>query len=232
MYATGNLHRTILNLDKHIKVHKSPAVVTPEGTKATGQWIGMTGLDSGFANAEYVWFHEFGTKKMPARPFVFKGIEKAWIETMNAMSRGLIEAEDKSEKGAKAHPTDRVLVPPTYGLPGRGGAGGVISGAVMGKAAMDTTMGTYDPREKLSAYALMWWLLPPSQMWAIMGGVSDVAAIISGELLSARYLMPWLQAFALGKLSTKIRVPLTKKYARRGFRRRMYRGKGKYKRNK
>ena len=55
---------------------------------------------------------------------------------------------------------------------------------------------------------------------------------MSGELLQARYLRPWIQNFMLGKMSTKIGVPLTKKFARRGFRRKMYRGRGKYKKGK
>lgn len=212
LYRSGRLATTVHALPAHIKVFKIPA---REGTPPPkSRTIVMTGLGEGFATAEYVWHHEMGTRNMPRRPFIFQGVQEGWNEAMSSMVLGLKTQYKIGEAKAKAMPTPRLLVHPLQPVP----------------VPISVQMKMYAPKERMTAFALMWWLLPPSQLWAVVGGGSDLAAILSGEMLQSRYLLPWLQALALGKISTMVGVPLTKKYARRGFRRRMYRGRGKYKR--
>ena len=179
---------------------------------------------------EYAWAHEFGTSRLPARPFVFPGIARALNEIAGAVNYNMRKAVEKGAELSKAAPETSVIVYPHQVAPGGAFASPTAAAT---KFRPDEQVGLISmPTTRLTAFALMWWLLPPSRIWAAIGAVSDIGAIMSGELLQARYLRPWIQNFMLGKMSTKIGVPLTKKFARRGFRRKMYRGRGKYKKGK
>lgn len=177
---------------------------------------------------EYAWAHEFGTSRLPARPFVFPGVAIALNEVAGAVNYNMRQAVERGADIGKASPETSVLVYPWQVSPGGAFSTPSVSTFRPAAEAPIITM----PTGRLTAYALMWWLLPPSRIWAVIGGISDISAIMSGELLQARYLRPWMQNFMLGKISTKVGVPLTKKFARRGFRRKMYRGRGKYKKRR
>jgi hypothetical protein len=212
MSRTGNLARVVHQLPLHIRVYKFPPSAL---TRSRTQTIVMTGLDEGFAEAPYVWYHEMGTKKTPRRPFVFQGVQRGWNEAVDAINFGYKAQFHLAAKKSKEQPTTRLIAAP-------------VSPARPVPVPVAAQMQLYEAREKMTAFALMWWLLPPSQAWAVMGGTSDVMAVLSGDMLQARYLIPWLQALVQGKLGTMAGIPLTKKTARRGFRRKMYRGRGKY----
>jgi hypothetical protein len=241
MKQTGALERQVLGMSTHpafrITATPNPQLLDTFGGSSSfygkgSRRITMSGLAEAFEspeNASYVWFHEMGAG-VPRRDFILKGVQHGWNDAINVYNYGLRKSRKIGRQQARARAKTRRIVSAGGGGGGmRMGTGLMAHGPGMA-LPVDAQMQAYIPQERLTAFAMLWWLLPPSQLWALLGGMSDVAAVISGELLQSRYLGPWLQALALGKLSTYIRVPLTKKYARRGARRRMYRGRGKYRR--
>ena len=68
-----------------------------------------------------------------------------------------------------------------------------------------------------------WWVVPPSKALLYFGIASDVRSILTRGIDIEGMAMPFMGAWGLGIAGAKAGVPLTKKTARRKFRRKLWR---------
>ena len=191
------------------------------------------GIGRGFLHNPYVWFHEHGLG-VTQRDFIFRGLEKGLHQTSNAIKESIIHTDKMISK--RARQSDKKFMAQSKIRTG----GGKIPG--LGRTAISKAGIVYDlePFEIETAQAItkynifslggwIWWVVPPSRWWAVLGKYSDLRHLISGELATSSAISAWLQALAMGQLGATIGKPLTKKSARRKYRRSLYKKVG-YKR--
>jgi len=242
MHMTNNL--------EHV-VHMLPWTLTsgfnPLNSRAMFGAITLN-LDRAFAQANYVWVHELigvGRYKV-RRPFIFQGLMKGYAAATRSLQK-LIEILDNQipvfdntnwnfpivlTRGGKLKTAP--AAPAATAAAGRRTTPittrpRALPFVVPQMPAMITPIGeqyaiheaVFTPR----VMGIIWWLMPPSKLWAVYGATSDIMAFVSGELLTPTFFAAWGGAFLRGKAGGVMGVPTTKKMVRRGFKRRLWRGR-------
>lgn len=163
----------------------------------------LGGFETAFAGTEYVWWHELAGAPMSGirRPFIYQGIERALRAT--AMASKMVNRV-VANIATKVPPVVVSIAPPEP-LP-------------MAYAAQKARM-------HLGLLSMLMWVIPPSQVWMLLGIASDLIGAGTGQLMQSRFLTMWIMAYLRGMLAAKVGVVATKKQGRRLFRRKAW-GRG------
>jgi len=210
-----NLVQNVMSAREHVYVRKfgSPMVTID--------------IDRQFESTPYVWLHEFGYGHIPMRDFVFRA-RAAVCEIVAGLTVADFVVIDRAIKG------DAVVTPEITEVTIAESSTDVTSPKVRSMTT-SARIGTGRPA-MIKAPATFswgwlgrwfskpwWWLVPPSKAYLYLGIYSDLRTIMTQGIDPAKMAVPFMGAWGLGYSGSMIGVPLTKKTARRRFRRKMWR---------
>lgn len=153
----------------------------------------IRGLDEEFEFNPYVWFHETGTSRYPARPFITPAMQEA--------------VEDGIRLSSVRHPITRLkqgsIKPMKYSM------GDETFQLQVQKASMKS-------EEEMMMW--MWWFMPQVEELRYLGIAHDMAGYMSGHFTDTSTLTNFAQSLAMGKAGELSGIPVSPKLARRSSR--------------
>jgi hypothetical protein len=187
-------------------------------------------IDKQFESTPYVWLHEWGFGRIPMRDFIYRA-----REAITGVVAGLGISEfvviDQAMKGA-AVATPEITTMTSISV-GETSVDTPKVRSMVTSARLPNQLPIYTHEPASISWGWLgrwfskpwWWLVPPSKAYLYLGIYSDLRTILTQGISPTKMAIPFASAWGIGYTGAMIGVPLTKKTARRRWRRTMWRRK-------